>query len=103
MKYCECVIGNSSSGILVLPLKKPVINIGNRQKGRLKAKNIIDCKKNILSIKKAIEKSLNIKFIKSLRTLRNPYGNGLTSKKSIKIITKTNFKKLLIKKFYLVK
>ena len=48
-------------------------------------------------------KIFNIKFIKSLRTLRNPYGNGLTSKKSIKIITKTNFKKLLIKKFYLVK
>ncbi len=104
MKYCECVIGNSSSGILESPtLKKPVINIGNRQKGRLKAKNIIDCKKNTLSIKKAIEKSLNAKFIKSLSTLRNPFGNGQTSKKSIKIIKKTNLKKLLIKKFYLVK
>lgn len=59
MKYSKMVIGNSSSGILEAPvLGIPTINIGDRQKGRIKASSILDCKANTADIKLAITKIL---------------------------------------------
>ena len=44
LQYVDAVIGNSSSGLLEVPsFKKPTINIGDRQRGRLKASSVIDC------------------------------------------------------------
>mgnify|MGYP006139044343 CR=1 FL=1 len=58
MKLCDIIIGNSSSGILEAPyFKKPVVNIGDRQKGRLKAKNIISCDGSYKSIDNSIKKA----------------------------------------------
>ena len=56
IKEVDAVIGNSSSGISEVPsLKKPTINIGLRQEGRIKAKSIIDLKKlNQTSLENAI-------------------------------------------------
>jgi GDP/UDP-N,N'-diacetylbacillosamine 2-epimerase (hydrolysing) len=55
IQYVDAVVGNSSSGIIEVPsFKKGTINIGDRQQGRLKAKSIIDCKINFMSIKNAI-------------------------------------------------
>lgn len=67
MKYCDVVIGNSSSGIIEAPiLKKITINIGDRQKGRIQAESIINCspvKEEIVnSIKKALLEELSAKF-----------------------------------------
>ena len=45
IKFCNAVLGNSSSGLLEVPsFKIPTINVGDRQKGRLKASSVIDCK-----------------------------------------------------------
>ena len=101
MRLCDIIIGNSSSGILEAPFfKKPVVNIGDRQKGRLKAKNIISCDGSLKSINKSLEKCLNSKFIESIKKFKNPYGNGNASIKAINIIEKINFNKILEKKFY---
>ncbi len=58
MKLCDAVIGNSSSGLLEAPvLGVPTINIGDRQKGRVKTKSIVDCypsKKAILGALKIV-------------------------------------------------
>ncbi len=95
------IIGNSSSGILESPtFKVPCINIGYRQNGRLRGKNIVDVtlptEKNLL---KAFNKINSTKYLKSLKNLKNPYGNGNSSKKIIKIILNTEINdKLLFKK-----
>ena len=63
IKYFDAVIGNSSSGLIEVPhLKKPTINIGDRQKGRLKADTVIDCEPNRLSINNALKKALSNDF-----------------------------------------
>ena len=53
LKYCRAVVGNSSSGVIEVPsFNIPTINIGERQSGRIKAKSVVDCKNNIIWIKK---------------------------------------------------
>ena len=100
MKLSNAVIGNSSSGILEAPyLKKPVVNIGNRQKGREKSKNIIDCKSNYKSIYQSIKKVDSLAFLKSLKNTENYYGDGTASKKALKILKNLKLKNLIIKKF----
>ncbi len=57
VKNCNVVIGNSSSGIIEVPsLKVGVVNIGDRQRGRIKSKAVIDSKPNSISIRKSIKK-----------------------------------------------
>lgn len=80
IKYCDFVIGNSSSGIIEVPtFKKPTINIGDRQKGRIQAKSIINCKPIESEIISSINKALSNEFKASLVNMENPYGQGATS------------------------
>ena len=89
MKNVDGIIGNSSSAIIESPsFKKGVINIGNRQKGRVMGKNIINCDNSIHSIKLAIKKLFSDKFQLSLKTIYNPYGNGNAAKKTLHILKK---------------
>lgn len=87
LKYCEMVIGNSSSGLLEAPsFGIPTINIGDRQKGRTQATSIINCEPNENSIMQAIEmaRSNNFKFI--AKNTINPYGDGKTSEKILDVL-----------------
>ena len=81
----KVLVGNSSCGIIEAPsLGLPVVNIGPRQEGRLRAPNIIDVDYDFVQIKKAIHKSLYDKeFIDSLNGLDNPYGDGYTTPRVI--------------------
>ena len=106
-KYLSClavvdaVVGNSSSGILEAPsFKTPTINIGNRQKGRVQAKSVINCDINEKSISNAIEKGLSEEFNRQLAHLHNPYGSGGASEAIFNQLCITNFKELIVKKFY---
>ena len=96
----DCVIGNSSSGILEAPaLRTPTINIGNRQNGRLKPRNVIDVECNTKEILNKINFVLkNNKFVKSLRKLKNPYGDGKSAIKIIKLLKKIRIDKKIIQK-----
>lgn len=79
------VIGNSSSGIVEVPsFNKPTINIGDRQKGRIQANSVINCKPIEADIEKALNKALKFK-----KEVINPYGEGKTSEKMVRIIKKT--------------
>lgn len=103
LKYAEFVIGNSSSGIIEVPsFKIPTINIGDRQKGRIQAKSIINCSPNTESIKCAIDKAISQKYRLSLCDIDNPYGRGDTSDKIVTISLDylLNDKMKLQKKFY---
>jgi GDP/UDP-N,N'-diacetylbacillosamine 2-epimerase (hydrolysing) len=103
MKYCEMVIGNSSSGILEAPaFKKPTINIGDRQKGRIMPTSVICCQPNFHEIIEAIKYSTSKEFKDKLLYFENPYGNGNTSYKIIEILKVMLFNKVidLKKTFY---
>ena len=80
LRYCEMVIGNSSSGILEAPsFKIPTVNIGDRQLGRVRAKSVIDCEKDVDSIITAIEQAGKLKEEGVLEKTENPYEKADTS------------------------
>jgi GDP/UDP-N,N'-diacetylbacillosamine 2-epimerase (hydrolysing) len=82
IRYVDFVVGNSSSGIIeVASFGKPVINIGDRQKGRLRNANVIDC--NINSLERAINKALSDKFKSKCKDILNIYGTGNASEKIV--------------------
>ena len=100
MKNASAIIGNSSAGIIESPsFKIPAINIGRRQKNRLKAKNVINIEnysenKLMLALKKINSKN----FKKKIQNIKNPYGTGDSSKKILEILKKTNIDEKLLKK-----
>ncbi len=101
MKRVDFILGNSSSGIIEAPeLNKFTINVGNRQKGRLMANSIIQCKSNkneiINKIKLVYKKSNNKKSINNLKY----YGKAGASLKIYNILKKVNLQKIVKKKFY---
>lgn len=80
MNYCDFVLGNSSSGLTEAPsLKKPTINVGDRQKGRKKAKSVIDCLPKQKNITNAMKVAQSPSFVDSIQTVVNPFGDGTTS------------------------
>ena len=100
MKYMNIVIGNSSSGIIETPhFKIPTINIGDREKGRIRVANIIDCEPNEKEISLAIKKALDPIFLKTLKNLENPYFKKDTAK-NIKNIIKDFIIKDSMKKVF---
>jgi len=101
LKYASAMIGNSSSGIVEMPyFKKPTVNIGNRQKGRIFPETVIQSKEDVNSITNSIKKAISEKFNEKLKSYKNIYGNGNAAKKIKKILLKTNFSKLIEKEFY---
>lgn len=87
MKYCEFLLGNSSSGLIEAPsFKVPTINIGDRQKGRVKAKSVIDCKPNENAICEAMSLARSNEFKYVCQDVENPNGNGHASEKIVAII-----------------
>lgn len=102
VKYACMAIGNSSSGLLEVPsFKIPTVNIGDRQKGRLKAASVIDCGPKTEEISKSIERAKTIEFREICETVTNPYGDGDTSEKVVNAIETMMSSEIdLKKKFY---
>ena len=100
MYYSSLMIGNSSAGIREAPsFKLPVVNIGTRQNGRLRAKNVIDVEHDVKKIKEAIDMCLYDKdFLNSLDNLENPYGNGTAAVQIVDVLEKIELNKDLIQK-----
>lgn len=105
LKYADLMIGNSSSGLTEAPsFKLPVVNIGDRQKGRVKAANVIDCACSKEDLNRAIKKALSKEFNERITDMVNPYDRyqeGKTSheiKEQLKKITLNNG--VLKKEFY---
>lgn len=103
LKHAIVMVGNSSSGLIEAPsMKLPVVNIGDRQRGRVRGKNVIDvaaCKKEFIA--NAIEKALSVEFKNSLEGMKNPYGEGYASEKIVEKLKAISLGENLIKKrFY---
>ncbi len=101
LQFIDGVVGNSSSGLLEAPtFNIGTINIGERQKGRLKASSVIDCDISTESINNAINTLYTKKFNKVIMATKNPYGNGGAVKKVFNFLKKEKFPKTLKKDFF---
>ena len=101
MKYATAVIGNSSSGIVEAPsFKIPTVNIGDRQKGRVRAESVVDCEPSTTSIVSAIRKSISLEFQQILKNTKNPYDKPCTASEIVSKIAATDPADLLKKRFY---
>lgn len=81
LKHCEAVLGNSSSGIIEAPaLKTATVNIGDRQKGRVRAESIIDVGFNTDRIVQGIAEAISPNFQEKIKSMDCPFGDGTASK-----------------------
>jgi GDP/UDP-N,N'-diacetylbacillosamine 2-epimerase (hydrolysing) len=101
LQYIDAVVGNSSSGLAEAPtFKIGTINIGDRQKGRIKALSVLDCEPNKSSIMKKFDELYNDDFQNLLKTVVNPYGMGGASHKIKESIKSVNLDDIIQKSFY---
>lgn len=102
LQYVDCVIGNSSSGLIEVPsFKTATINIGDRQRGRIFGDSVIYCDSNTEDIKKAIKKSISIDFKENILSVaKNPYGKGNSSDVIVEVLKKIELKGILKKQFH---
>lgn len=101
MQHVDIVVGNSSSGIIEAPvLHKPAVNIGDRQRGRLRADSVIDCEEKEPAIVAAIETGLSASFKSRLANVVSPYGHGDASFKIKEYLKKAPLQNVLMKQFH---
>jgi len=103
LQFVKGVVGNSSSGLVEVPsFKIGTINIGDRQRGRIKAESVIDCPPRKRDIINSINKLFSYEFRNKLNNIENPYElkKGITSKKIKDIITSYRLESLIKKQFY---
>lgn len=97
LAHADAVVGNSSSGLYEAPsFRKPTVNIGDRQKGRLRAASVIDCRGETTSIRDAIRKALAL----DCSAVVNPYGDGHTSERVVSILKSISEPRALLRKHF---
>jgi UDP-hydrolysing UDP-N-acetyl-D-glucosamine 2-epimerase len=101
MRLCDAVIGNSSSGIFEAPaLKKPSINIGDRQKGRIRPESVVDCTPLKASILDALNIIYSDAFTANLETMEVVFEKPGTAEKIKEILQNTDLRYILKKEFF---
>ncbi|MCD4822981.1 MAG: UDP-N-acetylglucosamine 2-epimerase [Phycisphaerae bacterium] len=101
VQHAEAVIGNSSSGILEVPaLHTPVVNIGSRQRGRIRPAGVLDCDLDRRQIVEAIRKAMTPDFRAGLAGVDNPYEKPDTVENIVRHLKQADLDGLLKKSFY---
>lgn len=101
MQYASAMVGNSSSGIIeAASFKLPVVNIGIRQRGRLRGKNVIDTDYDRELIVTAIGTAISSEFHASLVDLVNPYGDGHAAERIIQKLKRVSLNRDLLQKHF---
>lgn len=99
LAHAAALVGNSSSGILEAPsLGTPVVNIGSRQNGRARARNVIDVEAEPEAVADAVARALSAEFRDSLVGLKNPYGDGQAAEKIASVLLEIPLDARLIQK-----
>ncbi|MHB8539778.1 MAG: UDP-N-acetylglucosamine 2-epimerase [Candidatus Acidiferrales bacterium] len=95
----DLMIGNSSSGIMETPsLALPTVNIGLRQEGRERARNVLDAPAHVDSILEKVRIAMSPEFRASLQGMSNPYGHGHASEKIVEVLTTVPLSEQLLMK-----
>jgi UDP-hydrolysing UDP-N-acetyl-D-glucosamine 2-epimerase len=99
LRHVSLLIGNSSSGIMeAASFALPVVNVGFRQKGRERARNVLDAEPEASAILARIAKAMSREFRASLEGMTNPYGDGHSAEKIVQVLTTTPLaEELLVK------
>jgi GDP/UDP-N,N'-diacetylbacillosamine 2-epimerase (hydrolysing) len=101
IRHVDGVVGNSSSGLTEVPsLRKGTVNIGDRQRGRLKASSVIDCDPARSDIQRAIHRLYEEDFQAGLANVVNPYGQGGASERIVETLECCDLSTLLKKRFH---
>lgn len=102
LKYCRGVIGNSSSGIIEAPsFRVPTLNIGNRQKGRIRAESVVDCGYEEVQIKAGFDKIISSTHLEKCKMVINPYYAEDSSRRVVEEIKRFMEQGAIVtKKFY---
>jgi GDP/UDP-N,N'-diacetylbacillosamine 2-epimerase (hydrolysing) len=101
LRYVDVVAGNSSSGVIETPtFKVPTVDIGDREKGRIMADNVINCEQSTESIRAALNNALSKKFKESLRDMINPYEKDNTAKRIAEKLRDYPLPETIKKEFY---
>jgi UDP-hydrolysing UDP-N-acetyl-D-glucosamine 2-epimerase len=88
LRQVDVFVGNSSSGIMETPsFALPTVNVGRRQEGRERARNILDCPAEANSIAAKLRQARSEEFRKSLEGMTNPYGDGHASERIVGVLT----------------
>jgi len=89
LKHAATLIGNSSMGIIDASyLRIPTVNVGNRQTGRERGQNVINCGYDASSIRSAIRRASTSAFKRKVLQSKSPYGNGTAAPKIVRVIEK---------------
>ncbi|WP_263356886.1 UDP-N-acetylglucosamine 2-epimerase [Acidicapsa ligni] len=98
LRHVNVLVGNSSSGIMeTASYALPTVNVGMRQQGRERARNVLDVPANAEDIVAAIEHAQTSEFRDSLAGMTNPYGHGNAAEIIVDILATTPLNSLLIK------
>jgi UDP-2,4-diacetamido-2,4,6-trideoxy-beta-L-idose 2-epimerase len=101
LKLADAVIGNSSSGLTEAPaFGTPTVNIGNRQKGRLRAASVIDCGETRNEILQAVRRVMDPMFLTSGIFAEPPYGGPGASSKIKNVLANVQLENLIVKSFH---
>ena len=102
MSLSAAMVGNSSSGIIeAASFGLPVVNIGNRQRGRIRGRNVIDVGNTRSEVMDGIRRALQPHFRKELEQMANPYGGGDASATIVRTLKQLDLdEKLIVKRFY---
>jgi len=101
MQFVDGVVGNSSSGLIEAPsFGIGTINIGDRQRGRVKAASVIDCPPDFAELQSALETLFSSCFKERLKQVSNPYGGGDTAEKILQVLRSYPLAGILKKRFY---
>jgi UDP-hydrolysing UDP-N-acetyl-D-glucosamine 2-epimerase len=99
LRNVDSMVGNSSSGIMeAASFALPVVNVGMRQQGRERARNIIDSPADTALILSALGRAMSAEFKQSLSGMANPYGDGTAAKTITSVLAEVPLESLLIKK-----
>jgi UDP-hydrolysing UDP-N-acetyl-D-glucosamine 2-epimerase len=99
LRSVRALVGNSSSGLIEAPaFELPAVNIGDRQRGRTRARNVIDCGYDSDSIAGAIRRALDPTFRDSLRGIASPYGDGNACKHIVDVLEEVELGEVILKK-----
>lgn len=101
MRGAAAVVGNSSSGLIEAPaFAVPTVNIGDRQRGRLRGDSVLDCPEDDVAITAALNRALDPTFRAGLDTAKNPYGKAGAARRICDILRRVPLDSILIKRFY---
>ena len=100
LRQVDLLLGNSSSGIMETPsFALPTVNIGRRQEGRERARNILDCPPNTQAILEKVQAARSEEFRRSLEGMTNPYGDGHAAEKIVRVLTTVPLSQELLIKY----